>query len=478
MILYLLRIPFEPSSRIGYSLVYNINSTNLSQTHYTHPTKYADLGLNSSRRLGSPTMARMNVLADIAKGLKANVHAVDNLSPVSRVAVYVRAGSRYEPDHVPGISHYIRACAGLTTQDSSIFGITRHMEKVGATFRVSSDREFIVYNVNCLRDKLSYVLGFVDDTLHRPEYRSWELVDVVQPRLKEELSRFKKNQDLVANEAMHKVAYRGGLAHSVFIPEHQVEKIKKNDVFEYFEKNYVLDRMSFVATGVDEADFRATIDEKFRLNGSEYKGVKGDTRYVGGEARIQANFPMTKVNFVVQGSPITDLKSLASLEVLSYLIGGNGQTSVKYGSGVQRTLTNVLQSFSPSYKCSVININHTDTGLFGFSMCGPNESLKSATKSAVKHVKHLLNGVSENDLKNAKSAAKKRLLVESEDQDAVFKAMGRRHASGLTGMSPLDLVEKLQLKDVQTVASNLLKSRPTLVAVGNPRYVPYVDELD
>uniref|UniRef100_A0A6G1SLA9 Cytochrome b-c1 complex subunit 2, mitochondrial n=1 Tax=Aceria tosichella TaxID=561515 RepID=A0A6G1SLA9_9ACAR len=415
-----------------------------------------------------------------ATGLKhgAAILAVDNHSPVSRVAVYVRAGSRYEPDHLPGISHYIRACAGLTTQDSSIFGITRHMEKAGASFRVSSDREFIVYNVDCLRDKLGYVLGFIDDTLHRPEFRSWELVDVVQPRLKEELGRYKKNQGLIANEAMHKAAYRGGLAHSVFAPEHQADKIKKSDVFEYFEKNFVLDRMSFVGLGVDEAEFKETIDDKFRLNPSEYQGVKGDTRYVGGEARIQANFPVTKVNFVVQGSPITDLKSLAALEVLSFLIGGNGQTPIKYGSGSQRTLTNIVKSFSSSHQTSVININHSDTGLFGFSVCGPNETLKEATKACVKHVKQILNGVSENDLKNAKSAAKARLLIESEDQEAVFNAMGRRHATGITGMSPLDLVEKLHLKDVQSVASNLLKSKPTLVAVGNPRYVPYVDELD
>ena len=420
----------------------------------------------------------MNVLADIAKGLKANVHAIDNLSPVSRVAVYVRAGSRYEPDHLPGISHYIRATAGLTTQDSSIFGITRHMEKAGASFKVTCDREFIVYSVNCLRDKLSYVLGFIDDTLHRPEYRSWELVDVVQPRLREELNRYKKNQGVMANEAMHKAAYRGGLAHSMFAPDHQVQKLTKDNVFEYFEKNYVLDRMSFVGLGVDETDFRDIIEQKFRLNGSDYKGVTGASRYVGGEARIQANFPTTRVNFVVQGSPVTDLKSLAALEVLSFLVGGNGQAPVKYGSGATKTLTNVINSISPSLKTSIINVNHSDTGLFGFSLYGSDATLKEATRTAVKHVKHILGGVSEKDLKEAKSAAKVRLLIESENQDAVFNAMGKRHASGVAGVSPLDLVEKLNLKDVQTVASNLLKSKPTLVAIGNPRNVPYVDELD
>lgn len=420
----------------------------------------------------------MNVLADVVKGLKANIHAVDNLSPVSRVALYIRAGSRYEPDAVPGISHFLRASAGLTTQESSIFGITRHMERAGASFKITSDREYIVYRVDCLRDKLSYVLNFIDDTIHKPEFRSWELVDVVQPRLKEELARFRKNQQCVANEAMHKAAFRGGLAHSVFTPEHQIEKIKQDHLFEFVEKNYVLERMSIVGLGVDANELRNNIEDNFKLNDSPYGGVNGETRYVGGEARIQAGFPHTMVNFVVQGSSIVDLKSLAALEVISTLLGGINQKYVKYGDGPERSLHHLLQRFSPAFRTSILNINHTDTGLFGFSIVGPNEHLKDATKAAVKHVKSVMSNLNENDLKNAKKATKARSLILSEDQEAIFNAMGRRHAAGIVGQSPINLVEKLTLKDIQGVVGHLLKSKPTVVSVGNPRFVPYVDEID
>lgn len=420
----------------------------------------------------------MNVLADVVKGLRANIHAVDNLSPVSRVAVYIRAGSRYEPDAVPGISHYIRASAGLTTQESSIFGITRHMERAGASFKVTSDREFIIYRVDCLRDKLGYVLKFIDDTIHKPEYRSWELFDIVKPRLKNELARFKKNQAQVVNEAMHKAAFRGGLAHSVFTPEHQIEKIKKTDLLEYHEKNYVLERMSFFGLGVDEADLKTTIEDNFRLNGVPFGGATGATRYVGGEARIQAGFSQTMMNFVVQGCPISDLKGLAALEVISSALGGAQQKYIKYGDGPQNSLSQVMSSISPAIKTSIVNVNHSDTGLFGFSLLGPNECLHNATKTAVKHVRKVLSAMSENDLKQAKKAAKARVLISCEDQEAVFTNLGRLHASGIVGKSPMDHLEKLTLKDVQAVASQLLKCKPTLVSVGNPRYVPYVDELD
>lgn len=423
-------------------------------------------------------MARMNVLAEVAKGLKANVHAIDNLSPVSRLAVYVRAGSRYEPDEVPGISHYFRASAGLTTKDTGIFGITRHLERAGASLKVSSDREFIVYKVDCLRNKLGYVLGIIDDILHKNEFRAWELVDVVQPRLKEDLARFKKNQELVANEALHKAAYRGGLAHSTFIPEHQIAKIKNDHLFEFFKQHYVVERMSYFGLGVDEKDLRHNIEEGFELNGSNYAGVDGATRYVGGETRIQADFPHTMVNFVVPGCSTSDLKTNAALELIGTILGGEKQKYVKYGDGPQKSIAQLLNKFSPAFRSSVININHSDTGLFGFSITGPNEKLKEATKGTVKHVRKVMSSLSESDIKEAKKAAKARSLILSENQEAVFNSLGRQYALGIVGQSALDHVEKLTLKDVQTVASQLLKGKPTIVSVGNPRFVPYLDEID
>lgn len=422
-------------------------------------------------------MARMNALADVVKGLKANIHAIDNLSPVSRVAVYVRAGSRYEPDAVPGISHFVRASAGLTTQDSSIFGITRHMERAGAIFKVTSDREYIVYRILCLRDKLNYVLGFVDDTLHRPEFRSWELHDTVRPRLKENLQRYKKNQSLIANEAMHKVAYRGGLAHSVYAPEHQIDKIKRDDLFEYVENNYVLERMTVTGLGVDENELRNIVDGRFRLNNSSFKGVSGASRYVGGEARIQAGFPHTMVNFVVQASPITDLKTNAALEVIGSIIGA-GTQGLKYGQGVEKSLANLLSAISPGFKSSLININHTDTGLFGFSIVGPNEFMKQATLASVRHVQKAMTGITEADLEKAKKAAKVRAIINSEDQCDVFQSLCKLHAAGIVGQTPLSQIEKLSLNDIKSVVGKLLKSKPTMVTVGNPRFVPYIDELD
>lgn len=423
-------------------------------------------------------MARINLLSEIVKGIKPNIYAVDNLSPVSRVALYIKAGSRYEPDEVPGITHYLSEAARITNENSSSFAISRYLERNGATLNVTNDREHLIYRIDCLRNKLGNVLHFIDDAIHRPEFRSWELFDFMRPRLTELLKQAKKNQTFVVNEALHKAAYRGGLAHSTLIPEHQISKIQRSHLLEFVDRNYVLNRMSFIGMGVDEKDLTNILEKNFKFNENDYKGVDGATKYLGGEARIQAGFPQTMVNFVVEGCSIKDLKGQAALEVISSLLGDKDQTYIKYGSGSDSSLSKVLDSVVTGLKVSVVNINHSDTGLFGIALQGPNEHMKKGTRKAVSYVKSILSGINESQFKAAKASLKSRSLIASENGEFVFNAVAYRFANGVVGQSPLDHLEKLTLKEVQGVASKLLKTKSTIVSVGNPRFVPYLHELE
>lgn len=423
-------------------------------------------------------MARMNVLAEVAKGLKANVFTIDNCSPVSRVAVYVRAGSRYEPDEHPGISHYVKASALLSNQDSSGFGIVRYTEQNGSCLKVSLQREHIVYQLDSLRNKLGNVLGFIDSILHKPEFRSWELVDETKPRLMKDIELLKKNQEFVTNEALHKVAYRGGLAHATIVPEHMIDKIKQRDLLDYVKKNFVLSRMAFVGLGIEEDRLRDMIEGNFSLNNDEYHGVSGASRYAGGELRIQANFPHTMVKLVVEGCPISDLRGQAALEIIGTILGDSQKSYIKYGAGPPKSVNNLLCQMSPDFKSKVINIGYSDTGLFGITMVGPNDKLKDGVKKAYDHMKKTISKLSDADVKSAAATLKARSLISGEDNDLFFSNLGLRHANNISGKSPLELLDKITKKDVQEVGAKLLKTKPTLVSTGNPRFVPYVDELD
>src|SRR6185437_6545679 len=61
------------------------------------------------------------------------VTSLANQSPIARIGVIVRAGARYEPLDQLGLTHTLRSMAGFSTQDSTVFGITRNIEYVGGS---------------------------------------------------------------------------------------------------------------------------------------------------------------------------------------------------------------------------------------------------------------------------------------------------------------------------------------------------------
>lgn len=61
----------------------------------------------------------------------------------------------------------MRAAAGLSTKNATGFGITRHLQQVGGSLAVTSDREVISYTVEVTKDNLETgkILEFIRNLL-------------------------------------------------------------------------------------------------------------------------------------------------------------------------------------------------------------------------------------------------------------------------------------------------------------------------
>jgi len=71
-----------------------------------------------------------------------------------QLLILCRAGTRYEtPDNL-GAANLLRSCAGLATKCHSKFAITRILEESGASLTAVSDRDSIIYTLECLQEHL------------------------------------------------------------------------------------------------------------------------------------------------------------------------------------------------------------------------------------------------------------------------------------------------------------------------------------
>lgn len=228
------------------------------------------------------------------------VVSLDNLSPISRFGAFIRAGSRFEPFSQLGLTHTLRYAAGMSTQKSTIFGITRNIEYLGGSLTASTTRDDFFYQLNCLRDYGSSVLKYLGDTVTKPAFKSWQMEDY-QYRLKIEVQRALHNPQVLLMEALHRVAFRGGLSNPLYCPEYMLGKHETDSLMAYVNRHFVGQRMALVGLNVDHDQFVQEVEKHFHLT-SEKGSEIPKSKFIGGETRIPLKTDTTMTAVVTEGA--------------------------------------------------------------------------------------------------------------------------------------------------------------------------------
>lgn len=85
--------------------------------------------------------------------------SVDNHSPVSRLAVVFRAGSRYETADEQGLTHHLRNAVGRDTKNFTGVQLLWQTGSAGANLSATTTRDLFSVEVDVIRDQ-AYVENF------------------------------------------------------------------------------------------------------------------------------------------------------------------------------------------------------------------------------------------------------------------------------------------------------------------------------
>ena len=267
-------------------------------------------GLGSVRRFASQSAAKTH---DLHKGQVGKVRleqtklpngvpiiAVENNSPISRVGVVVRAGARFEAPGQLGVTHVLRNSAGLSTKMSTTFGITRNIDYAGGSLTATGTREDLIYVVDALRDDIAMPVAFLGDTVTRPLFKPWELMDS-EYRLKIDLKRMKAAPDVRLIELLHKAAFSSGLSNSLFSPDFMIGKHDHDLVNTYVSQHFTTSNMAIVGVGVDLKHLVSHVERTFEFNQlSAPATVK--PKFVAGNIRKETGSNVAYVAVVAEGA--------------------------------------------------------------------------------------------------------------------------------------------------------------------------------
>ncbi|XP_062388057.1 cytochrome b-c1 complex subunit 2, mitochondrial [Sardina pilchardus] len=405
------------------------------------------------------------------------IASLENYSPITKIGVFVKAGSRYEtPDNV-GLTHVLRLAGNLTTKGASAFKICRGIEAVGGSLTVTSSREHMAYSAECMRDDFDTVMEYLINVITVPEFRPWEISDLT-PRVKIDKAMAKECPPIGVVEKLHEAAYKTGLSNSLYCPDFNVGKVTSDQLQSFVENHYTSGRMTLVGLGVKHSVLKQ-MGEQY-LNVHRGAGVPGAKAvYRGGEMRLQSADGLVHA-LVASESAVTGSVEANAFSVLQRALGAGPH--VKRGANIcSKLCQGIAKATTLPFDATAFSATYSDSGLFGVFTVSHYEAAGDVIRAALAQVAAIADGgLSAEDLARAKNQVKVEYLMSLETTEGLLEEVGAQILSSGAYSKPeavLQAIDAVDSSAVTNAAKKFVSGKKTMASSGHLVNTPFVDEL-
>ena len=371
-----------------------------------------------------------------------------------------------------------------TTRSRTHLRLVREVEAIGANVLASASREQMCYNIDVSKVAVPEALEIVADAVLNPKFQSWEVAEQVK-KMEADIANLTDNPQTTLLEALHSVAYHGGLGRPLIAPKEVLGSLNADVLAEFYAQNYTAPRIVLAAAGVEHKALLSLAEPLLggAPSGGSAAPASPPSDYVGGDWRQFSPSPLTHavLAFEFKGG-WRDVKGSVAMTVLQYLLGGGGSFSAGGpGKGMHsRLYTRVLNQHPWVHNCTAVTSLYNSTGLVGIFASAESARAEEMTAVLCREMEAVAKEVPPAELERAKSAAISSVLMNLESRAVVAEDIGRQVLTyGHRKPVPefLDAIKKLTPADLTAAVSKLLKSPPSLAVLGDVAAVPRYDAI-
>jgi predicted Zn-dependent peptidase len=242
------------------------------------------------------------IVTTLANGLTVAVDPMSTTRSVS-VGVWVSVGSRDEPDHLAGVSHFLEHLLFKGTDRIDAREISRRVDRVGGDINAYTAREHTVYHARMPARNLVDAIELLSDVVLHPALRTDD-VESERRVILEELAMDDDVPDEVVHRRFNEVMFLDHpLGRDPGGTRESVAALSADQIRSFHADEYCADRMVIAIAGaVDPDDAFRTVDRTF-----------GDLR--GGAGLFERGAP---------GPMGTDVAMVDDTEQTHLVLGGRG----------------------------------------------------------------------------------------------------------------------------------------------------------
>jgi len=434
---------------------------------------------------------------------RLKVVSCDNNSPVTKLALFVKAGARNETGYNIGVTHCLRAAANLATKDKTAVALTRTIQQIGGSLTATSTKEHMIYTIESDRNRADVALECLMEVVFHPQFYHWEL-SRLKDRLTIDLNIHKMNHEERTIELLHQAAFRTTVGRPLYAPEFMIGNFDTSMLQNFTEAHFRADRMALVGVGCPH-DWLASKAigivtapppaVRHFPSGSKPAEVPVDTKssapspndeaakYFGGQHREEADANLAMIS--VAGEGVSSASKEAPAAFVLQRVFGVGPRVKWCASQNHGRLAKAIASAVPGgsmFAVSGVNYNYSDCGLFGFYLSAEPAIAGKAARAAVLETAKIANGsLTESELNIAKQQAKADLMYALEHDSNYAEALAQ--SALMAGEVPssreeaLANIDNVSMKDVLQVAKRAAGSRTSMAAVGDLTDTPYLEQI-
>ncbi|MCX7831739.1 MAG: insulinase family protein [Actinobacteria bacterium] len=377
------------------------------------------------------------------------------------VGVWFPVGSRYEPEKIRGISHFIEHLIFKGTRKYNAQKISEIFDSLGAKVNAFTGKEMTCYYLHLLASNADKALSLLAEMLKEPAFRKKD-VESERNVILQEIAMYEDSPDEQVHDYFSEVVFHGSsLGKPIIGSRETVSRISRDNIVDFYKKYYRDNRFYITAAGSVEADL--ILEKLSVLDGSRKEVTKIRKQIFKDEKNHYLVEKDTAQTHICIGFRIFGAKSedRFTMSVLDSILGGMMSSRLFKEIREKRGLSYSTYSYATYYR---------DTGYICAYSGTSHKKVYDVAKITLEEFRKLVDEkVSEEELKKAKEHAKSSMVLASESMRARMTLLGKLLLSKeevLTISEMIKRIDAVTADDLQRLASKYFTSTPKVAAIG------------
>lgn len=408
----------------------------------------------------------------LPSGLRLVIEPLRHVRSVA-AGIWLTRGSRHEPDHLVGISHFLEHLVFKGTSRRPAKAIARTIDGLGGQLDAFTCREQACFYAKVLDDHLPEALGLLSDVLTDPLLAP-EDIERERGVVLEEINLVNDTPSDAVFDLLYETFFEGHpLGRPVLGSPATVSSLKRDDILSWRSSNLLSSNLVVTVSGSCSPEGLAEmVSDAFAFPAGEAPLATAPPSSEGRKARVKEK-GSEQVHLCL-GLPAVDEASPErfTASILITVLGGGVASRLFQRIREEEGLAYVIHSFLDTF---------SDTGLMGvYAGVGP-KSVPKVLELMVREMDAIASkGVEPEELDMAKDQLKGQMMLALEDTANRMGRLARQTITfgrTFTQEETLAKIDAVSLDDVQLLASKLFSPSKYSVALIGPTSADELEDL-